>query len=89
MASEQNRRENEPNKILGKSISGYVKYSFFVHPEILSAGVYSKKIIWNMEEMLIIFIWHSHFFREIRNNFSVKNMEVFMNFMVHLEWTMI
>lgn len=45
MASEQNRRENEPNKILGKSISGYVKYSFFVHPEILSAGVYSKKII--------------------------------------------
>ena len=89
MAEEQNRRANEPNKMIGKSISGHLKYSFPLHPEILSAVIYSKEINWNMETNWLYIYMIQLSWRKIRNNLSIKNMEIVMNFTAHPTQTMI
>lgn len=96
MAYEQNKTEKEW-KIIGKSVSGHLKYAFIIHPEILSAGIYSKEIDWNIEKRDYVFRWYNYFWEKleiisvskIRNNIYIKNAEIVKNFIAHPKWTMI
>lgn len=89
MAYAQNRTEDEWNKIIGKSLSGHLKCSFLLHPEICSEGIYSKDIDWNTEMRQLCIYMTQLFLRKIRNNLSLNNMEIVKNFIAHPKRNMI